>query len=61
VKAVLKPVTLFPSAKPWADFCNLKTFYLGQNWKVISPREFYDKQRITRKMLQEINEWFDRK
>ena len=38
-----------------------REFYLEKGLGIISSQEFYDKQRITSEMLQEINEWFDRK
>lgn len=36
-----------------------KRFYLRENWKIISPQEFYEKQKITPKMLNEINKYFE--
>ena len=38
-----------------------REFFLEEGWDVLSSQEFYDKQRSISEMLQEINEWFDRK
>jgi len=38
-----------------------RNFYLGNDWNIISPQEFYDAQnpKITPEMLDEINAWFE--
>ena len=36
-----------------------RKFYIGENWKIISTQGFYDTQKITPGMLNEINVWFD--
>ena len=36
-----------------------RKWYQSENWKIISPQDFYDIQNITPEMLQEINIWFD--
>ncbi len=38
-----------------------KPFYLKRDFKIISPGEFYDKQKITYPMLKEINNYFEKK
>jgi len=39
-------------------YSNRKT-YLKEDWEIISPQEFYQRQNITPEILREINEWFD--
>ena len=36
-----------------------KEFYQENGWNVISPQEFYQTQKVTPEMLNEINIWFD--
>ncbi len=36
-----------------------KTYFIEHDYKIISPQEFYDKQKITPKMLNEINKYFE--
>ncbi len=38
---------------------NIK-FYRKENWKIISTQGFYDTQKITPEILNEINVWFDK-
>lgn len=39
------------------SYC-FKDYYLGKNYKIISPQEFYDKQKITPEIIKEINKYF---
>ncbi len=48
---------LYKKEKRFGYDCN--EFYIGENQKVLSISEFYDKQTITPGMLKEINRWFD--
>ncbi|MDO8516872.1 MAG: hypothetical protein Q7S33_01995 [Nanoarchaeota archaeon] len=38
-----------------------KSFYVSNNWKVISPQDFYQIQKITPEILNEVNEYFEKK
>ncbi len=40
-------------------FTNRK-FYMRKNWKIISTQDFYDTQKITSEMFNELNVWFDK-
>jgi len=40
------------------EYC-FKEFFQKGNWKIISPKEFYDIQKITPENIKEINEYFD--
>ena len=33
-------------------------WFSSQNYKIISPQEFYDKQKITQEQIKEINKYF---
>ena len=42
------------------EFCySSKDFYLGYGCDIISIQEFYDKQKVTSEIIDEINEYFD--